>query len=156
MFTTKISFIGNAADVIEQTQLSDKDNARGMYEFAKSRLRRLTRASSFAMSGGHVHVFWPFLDIRVSLSRNVVWTCIYWLSETKVAKCLHVFFFFWNFFQRFEILKRLETNFYSTLDNFLLLVKFKIVFLREIKEKKKKLYASRNLIKFFFSLILDY
>lgn len=65
-------------------------------------------------------------------------------------------FFFWNFFQRFEILKRLETNFYSTLDNFLLLVKFKIVFLREIKEKKKKLYASRNLINFFFSLILDY
>lgn len=101
MFTTKISFIGNAADVIEQTQLSDKDNAKGMYEFAKSRLRRLTRASSFAMSGGHVHVFWPFLDIRVSLSRNVVWTCIYWLSETKVAKCLHVFFFFLEFFSTF-------------------------------------------------------
>lgn len=151
MFTTKISFIGNAADVIEQTQLSDKDNARGMYEFAKSRLRRLTRASSFAMSGGHVHVFWPFLDIRVSLSRNVVWTCIYWLSETKVAKCLHVFFFFFfgiffNVLKSWNVLKRIFTRL-STIS--FLLVKFKIVFLREIKEKKKKLYASRNLINFF-------
>lgn len=153
MFTTKISFIGNAADVIEQTQLSDKDNARGMYEFAKSRLRRLTRASSFAMSGGHVHVFWPFLDIRVSLSRNVVWTCIYWLSETKVAKCLHVFFFFFGIFfnvlKSWNVLKRIFTRL-STIS--FLLVKFKIVFLREIKEKKN----SRNLINFFFSLILDY